>query len=303
MNRILQVDSVHDYNTFVGQSDQHPLVSVIDYSEVSPILYTKSRFTLYALFLLEDHLETLEYGQSNYDYKEGTLVCVSPGQTGGSDYTGERFDRRGWALLFHPDLLQGHPLAYSIKEYSFFEYRTNEALHMTGNEYCIYISLLKQLRRTLEQTDNTFRDTITLSYIELILKFCRRFYDRQFTTRQLGNSELLSRFEKLIKNYLNSDRIATEGLPTVAYFANQLCLSANYFGDLVKKQTGRTATEYIRQAVISLIKNRLINGMSAKEVAHSLGMERPQDLNRFFLRHTGISLAEYTNQIKMYPSP
>lgn len=298
MNRVLQVNSVHDYNVFVGQADQHPLVSVIDYAEVSPILYAKIHFSLYALFLLDDRVERLEYGRSNYDYKEGTLVCVSPGQTGGSDYTGERFDRRGWALLFHPDLLQGHPLARSIKAYSFFEYRTNEALHMTEEERGIHISLLRQLRRTLEQKENPFFQTIACSYIELILKYCSRFYDRQFTTRQPGSSELLLRFEKLIKGYLCSDRIAAEGLPTVAYFADQLCLSPNYFGDLVKKQTRCTATEYIRQAVINQIENHLINGMSVKQVAHGLGMERPQDLNRFFKRHTGVSLTEYMNQMK-----
>lgn len=293
MSQILQVNSVHDYNAFVGQADQHPLVSVIDYAEISPILYTKSRFMLYALFLLDDKLEHLTYGQSGYSYQEGALVCVSPGQTGGSDYTGERFDRQGWALLFHPDLLKGHPLEHSIGEYTFFEYRANEALHITEDERRIHISLLRQLRRTLGQTDNPFRDTIALSYIELILNYCRRFYDRQFATQQTANNDLLSRFDSLLAGYLDSERVSLEGLPTVAYCADRLFLSLNYFSDLIKKLTSRTPTDYIRQTIINRIKNHLIDGMTARQVAESMGIERPQDLNRFFKKHTGESLKEY----------
>lgn len=212
----LHVQSVHDYSTFVGHTDNHPLISVIEYAKVSPILHTKGEFSVYVLFLLDDTLENLSYGYSNYDYKEGTLVCVAPGQTGGVEYNGKRFERRGWALLFHPDLLHGTSQEHRIASYSFFEYQTNEALHMTEHEREIYISLLKQLQRTLGQTDNAYRDSIAVSYIELILKYCKRFYDRQFTTRTAINNDLAVRFQHLLTAYFNDDNLIAQGIPTVA---------------------------------------------------------------------------------------
>lgn len=151
MDNILKVKNVHDYNSFVGHADQHPLVSVIDYATVSPILHTRSKFSVYALFLRDDILEDLSYGCSKYDYHEGTLICVAPGQIGGVEYDGTKFQVEGWALLFHPDLLHGTSLNERIKNhYRFFAYRINEALHMRSDERETIISLLKQLQKELE---------------------------------------------------------------------------------------------------------------------------------------------------------
>lgn len=298
MNQILKVRSVHDYSVFVGHTDAHQLVSVIEYAKVSPILHTKSEFSVYALFLLDDTLEDLTYGHSGYDYEGGTLVCVAPGQIGGSDNNGERFDRRGWALLFHPDLLQGTPLEQSIKEYSFFEYQTNEALHMTENERDIYIDLLLQLRETLGQNNNKYRDSIIVTYIELILKYCKRFYDRQFITREVNNHDLLKRFRRLLTTYLNSERPASDGIPTVVWCAKELCLSPSYFGDLIKRMTGETASDYIRRFVVDITKNRLVSGDSVSAIAYDLGFEYPQHLSRLFKRFCGYTPTEYVRQHK-----
>lgn len=297
MNQILKVQSVGDYSSFVGHVDTHQFVAVIDYAEVSPILHTKSEFSVYALFLLDDTLEDLTYGHSGYGYEKGTLVCVSPGQTGGVDYNGKRFDRRGWALLFHPDLLQGTPLGYSMKEYSFFQYQTNEALYMTESEREIYISLLLQLRRTLGQNNNKYRDSIIVTYIELILKYCKRFYDRQFTAREASNHDLLKRFNHLLSTYLNSERLVTEGIPTVAWCAKELCLSPSYFGDLVKKETGITARDHIHHSIIEMAKNKLINGEQIIQIAYDLGFEYPQHLSRLFKKQTGCTPSEYIERI------
>lgn len=299
MNRILKVHTVHDYNTFVGHADMHPLVSVIEYAKVSPILHTKGEFAVYGLFLLDDTLEELTYGHIGYEYEKGTLVCVSPGQTGGVEYNGNRFERRGWALLFHPDLLHGTSLKKAIREYSFFEYSANEALHMTESEREIYISLLKQLQRTLKQTDNGYRDSIIVAYIELILKYCKRFYDRQFTTQEVINNHLLNRFESLLADYFSNEEMLANGIPTVAWCAQELCLSPNYFGDLIKKETGKSPTEYIRQAVVKVVKNKLITGISSKQIAYEMGFERSQDLSRMFKKYTGETLSEYVKRTRL----
>ncbi|MDO4163021.1 MAG: helix-turn-helix domain-containing protein [Bacteroides sp.] len=298
MENILTVKSVHDYNAFVGHPDQHPLVSVVEYAKVSPILHTKVNFSIYALFLLDDTLEDLTYGQGIYDYKEGTLVCVSPGQIGGVDYNGRRFERRGWALLFHPDLLRGTSLEETIGECTFFEYHINEALHMTHSEREIYLSLLTQLQGILAEDDKLYQDQILASYIKLILQYCRRFYNRQFAAMKRSGNNLLERFDALIASYLTSDKPVQQGLPTVTWCAQELCLSPNYFSDIVKKWTGQAAMEHIHQAVVRMIKNKLMAGIPTKQIAYDLGLDRSQDLSRLFKRYTGETLAAYLEGIR-----
>lgn len=147
MPKILNAKTVHDYNAYVGHADQHPLVSVIDYAALPPIRHSRTRFSVYALFLRDDCLEDLTYGCSKYDYREGTLICVSPGQIGGVEDNGEVFRIEGWALLFSPELLHGTPLAARMKEFTFFAYQVNEALHMTAEERATLIALMKQIQR------------------------------------------------------------------------------------------------------------------------------------------------------------
>ena len=179
MPKILNAKTVHDYNAYVGHADQHPLVSVIDYAALPPIRHSRTRFSVYALFLRDDCLEDLTYGCSKYDYREGTLICVSPGQIGGVEDNGEVFRIEGWALLFSPELLHGTPLAARMKEFTFFAYQVNEALHMTAEERATLIALMKQIH-------------ILVAYIELILNFCLRFYERQFATRKSSNHDVLA---------------------------------------------------------------------------------------------------------------
>lgn len=299
MDNILKTKNVHDYNAFVGHPDQHPLVSVIEYATVSPILHTRSQFSVYALFLRDDTLEDLTYGCSKYDYHEGTLICVAPGQIGGVEYNGEKFQIEGWALLFHPDLLRGTTLDHQIKnDYSFFSYQTNEALHMTGEERETLICCLQQLREELNKKTDKYQDSIVVSYIELILKYCKRFYDRQFATRKIENSDILTRFETFLKEYFIAEKQLSGGLPSVQYCAEQLCLSSNYFGDLIKRETGETVTHHIRQFVVEMAKTKLMNGESLTQIAYDLGFEYPQHLSRMFKKHTGETPSEYYEKIR-----
>ena len=158
---------------------------------------------------------------------------MAPGQIGGKEDNGERVMLTGWALLFHPDLLHGFPLEKRIKEYSFFDYRINEALHMTDEEHDILSSLMRQIREELGKKPDEFQRAILVGYIELTLNFCQRFYNRQFVTRKIENSDILVRFDRLLREYFEAKLQLTLGLPTVQYCAEKLCISANYFGDVI----------------------------------------------------------------------
>ena len=260
MGKILKVRNVNDYVRYLGAEEQHPLVCVIDYAEVSPVRHSLNDYGVYGIFFHDEAEIDLAYGCGKYDYKKGTVICVAPGQIGGKEDNGEQVMLTGWALLFHPDLLHGFPLEKHIKEYSFFDYRINEALHMTDEEHDILASLMRQMREELAGKPDGLQNAILVGYIELMLNFCQRFYNRQFVTRKIENSDILVRFDRLLRDYFEDGLQLTLGLPTVQYCADKLCMSANYFGDVIKKTTGETASSHIRQFVIRLAKNGLASG-------------------------------------------
>lgn len=297
MGKILKVRNVGDYSRYLGCEDLHPLVSVIDYAKASPIRHSLNNYSVYGLFLRDDASVDLDYGCGRYDYRQGTLLCVAPGQIGGKEDNGERVSITGWALLFHPDLLHGTPLEKEIKRYSFFDYRVNEALHMTDEEHDILVSLIRQIQDELHKKRDEFQDAILVEYIGLILNFCRRFYNRQFITRKLENSDILTKFEHLLRDYYEEKLQLTLGIPTVQYCADKLCMSSNYFGDMVKRMTGDTASDYIRQYIIQRAKNELATGEGIAQVAYELGFEYPQHLSRMFKKQTGMTPSEYCENI------
>lgn len=294
----MKIKNVGDYSRYVGQTDRHPLVSVIDYAEVSPIRHSLNNYSVYGIFFHDEADIDLAYGCGKYDYKKGTVICVAPGQIGGKEDNGERVSLTGWALLFHPDLLHGTPLEKSIKNYSFFDYRINEALHMTDEEHDTFVSLMQKIREELQQRHDKLQDNIIVGYIELLLNFCQRFYNRQFITRKLENSDILMKFDSLLRDYFEEKIQLTSGIPTVQYCADKLYMSSNYFGDMIKKTTGDTASNYIRQFVIQRAKNELSTGASITQVADELGFEYPQHLSRMFKKQTGITPSEYCEGIR-----
>ena len=231
-------------------------------------------------------------------YNKGTLLCVAPGQVGGKEDNGERVSIAGWAFLFHLDLLHGFPLEKHIKEYSFFDYRINEALHMTDEEHDILVSLMRQIRQELDKKPDELQNAILVGYIELTLNFCQRFYNRQFVTRKIENSDILVRFDRLLRDYFEDKLQLTLGLPTVQYCADKLCMSPNYFGDVIKKTTGDTASNHIRQFVIQLAKNGLAAGESISQVSDRLGFEYPQHFSRMFKKQEGITPSEYCQRLQ-----
>lgn len=298
MSKIMKIKNVSDYSRYLGHTDRHPLVSVINYAEVSPIRHSLNSYSVYGIFFHDQQDIDLTYGCGKYDYKSGTVICVAPGQIGGKEDNGERIMLTGWALLFHPDLLRGTPLSKNIKQYTFFDYRVHEALHMTDEEHDIFVSLMQQIRNELQKPHDELQNAILIAYIELVLNFCQRFYNRQFTTRKLENSDILMKFDNLLNDYYEKNAQLTLGLPTVQYCADKLCMSPNYFGDVIKKTTGNTASNYIRQHVIQRVKNELATGASIVQVADDLGFKYPQHLSRMFKQQTGITPSEYSERLR-----
>lgn len=294
----MKIRNVSDYSRYLGHTDRHPLVSVINYAEVSPIRHSLNSYSVYGIFFHDQQDIDLTYGCGKYDYKSGTVICVAPGQIGGKEDNGERVMLTGWALLFHPDLLRGTPLSKNIKQYTFFDYRVHEALHMTDEEHDIFVSLMQQMSNELQKPHDELQNAILIAYIELVLNFCQRFYNRQFTTRKLENSDILMKFDNLLNDYYEKNIQLTLGLPTVQYCADILCMSPNYFGDVIKKTTGDTASNYIRQYVIQRVKNELATGASIVQVADDLGFKYPQHLSRMFKQQTGITPSEYCERLR-----
>lgn len=298
MSKILKVRNVNDYGNYLGCPERHPLVCVVDYVKVSPIRHSLNDYSVYGLFLRDDEDVDLDYGCGKYDYDKGTLLCVAPGQVGGKEDNGELVSITGWALLFHPDLLHGFPLEKHIRDYSFFEYRINEALHMTDEEHDILVSLMRMIQNELCKKTDELQNAILVGYIELMLNFCQRFYNRQFMTRKIENSGILVRFDHMLRDYFDKNLQLTSGLPSVQYCAEKLCMSPNYFGDVIRKTTGDTASNHIRRFVIGLAKNRLSAGETVFQVSESLGFEYPQHFSRMFKKHEGITPSEYFRKLQ-----
>lgn len=294
MNRIEHFEHVFEYNDLLGAETLHPLVSVIDLSKSRKIRHMRHTFGFYALFLKEVKCGNLIYGRQYYDYQEGTIVAIAPGQVAGVEDNGEVFQPKGWALVFHPELIRGTSLGRSIRSYSFFSYEANEALHLSEQEREIVVDCLHKIRTETEHAVDKHTRRLITANIELLLDYCVRFYERQFLTRTSVNNDLLIRFEKLLDAYFASDRPQSEGLPSVRYFAEQLHLSANYFGDLIKKETGRTAQDHIQLKLIDVAKERIFDTRkSVGEVAYELGFKYPQHFTRLFKKLTGLTPKEY----------
>lgn len=298
MNKILSVEYPGDYSSYLGVAERHRLVSVIDYNAISPIRSSLNRYGVYAIFLRDDADVDLQYGCGKYDYHESTLLCVSPGQIGGREDDGGRIHISGWALLFHPDLLHGTPLEKGIRQYSFFDYHINEGLHMSLEERDIIVELLRAIRREIDEPHDDVQDHIIVGYINVLLKYCKRFYNRQFLTRRHENTDVLARFQEALKQYYAEGIQHLLGIPTIQYMADRLCMSANYLGDLIKRTTGETAGNHIRNFLVIEVKNQLAAGRTISEAAYHIGLEYPQHLSRMFKKQTGLTPSEYLRRLR-----
>ena len=294
MNNLRRFETINDYNVFNNKETLHPLVSVIDLSKASPRQASNMYFGFYTVFLKEVKCGDLRYGKNTYDYQEGTLVFIGPGQVVSVDSKGEIYQPKGHALVFHPDLIHGTSLGKHIQDYTFFGYQSNEALHLSERERKIILDCFSKIEYELEHAIDKHSKRLIASNIELLLNYCIRFYDRQFITRDDVHRGILERFENLLNEYFHTDKPQAIGLPSVSYCASELNLSANYFGDLVKRETGKTAQEYIQWKVIDVAKERISDqSKSISQVAYELGFKYPQHFARLFKQRVGRSPNEY----------
>jgi AraC family transcriptional regulator, transcriptional activator of pobA len=294
MEYIRRFETINDYNSFNNTETLHPQVSVLDLSKADPRQGSRMYFGFYTIFLKDVKCGDLFYGRSTYDYQEGTLVFFAPGQVAGMNSNGETYQPKGHALIFHADFIHGTALGRNIQNYSFFSYQSREALHLSERERKIVLECFSKIEYELTHAIDRHSKKLILSNIELFLDYCIRFYDRQFITRENVHKGILEKFEMVLDEFYLSDKPQTVGLPSVAWCAGELHLSASYFGDLVKKETGRTAQDYIQNKVIDMAKEKIFDqNKSITQIANELGFKYPQHFTRLFKQRVGQSPNEY----------
>ena len=290
MESINRFDTVTEYNIYNNHETLHPLVSVIDFSKAAPRRLKRTYFGFYLVLLKDVQCGDLRYGKNTYDYQEGTLIFLAPGQILDMEPSKELYQPKGHGVIFHQDLIMGTPLGKHINGYSFFSYNVNEALHLSERERQIIMDCFSKINYELGHAVDKHSKRLITSNIELLLNYCDRFYDRQFITRDNANKGILEKFEELLNGYYSSDNPQKFGLPSVAYFAEELHLSPNYFGDLMKRETGKSAQEHIQLKLISLAKEHILDPeKSISQVAYKLGFKYPQHFSRLFKNETGYT--------------
>jgi AraC family transcriptional activator of pobA len=294
MDTMRTFNTISDYNFFNNNETKHPLVSVVDLSKADPREGSRMFFGFYIVFLKQVVCGDLVYGRDTYDYQEGTLVFLAPGQVAGMNSNGSTYQPKGHVLLFHPDLIHGTTLGKRIQEYTFFGYQSNEALHLSVRERDIVLDCFSKIDYELERGVDKHSKRLIVSNIELFLDYSVRFYERQFNTRDHVYQGTLEKFENLLNEYFISEKPQIIGLPSVTYCAEQLNLSPNYFGDLIKKETGKTAQEYIQVKLIDVAKEKVYDGTKTiNQVAFELGFKYPQHFARLFKKRVGQTPQEY----------
>ncbi|MFM1971945.1 MAG: hypothetical protein RL185_627 [Bacteroidota bacterium] len=299
MELIYPINSISKYNADSNNETLHPLVTVIDFSKAElrdwgNVDSIKFQYGMYCIFLKDVKCGDMKYGRHNYDYQAGTLVFFAPGQVMEMQRPAEPYQPAGFGLVFHPDFLLGTELGKHIRNYKFFDYETNEALHLSDSERKMMLDCFGKIEFELKQPIDKHSKKLIASNIELFLDYCQRFYDRQFITRDNVNRGILEKFETLLNTYFESDQPQRIGIPSVSYFASELHLSANYFGDLIKKETGQSAKDYLQNKTIEHAKKILFEtDKTVNEIAFDLGFKYPQHFTRLFKQEVGQTPSAY----------
>ena len=297
MTNFFHIKSIADLHNFVGfEKPLHPLISIIkEWPKMDFDLEdVKISSDLYLLGMKGNIKGSFYYGRNSYDFEEGSLAFVAPNQVIGFDHQDKDLDHNGWNIFFHPDLIRKSDLGQNIKEYSFFDYDMNEALHTSEKEKQILTDLVQRIETELKQNIDKHSQELIIVNLESILKYCRRYYDRQFYTRTNLNKDYIVRFEKYLEVYFNSPEQLENGLPTVTQCGKALNMSGSYLSDLLKVETGRSAKDHIHGYIIDKAKTLLLSSKtSINEVAYTLGFEYPQHFSKLFKSKTGASPSEY----------
>ena len=295
MDRVIKLDNVDHYNSLYGLETLHPLVSVVDLTKATKsVNHLQMTYGLYALFLKGAKNCDIKYGRQHYDYQEGTIVCFAPGQTAGVEMLNDVVQQEVYGILFHPDLIRGTSLGKTIKDYTFFSYCPEEALHLSLREKQIILEFLERIRQELERCIDRHSKKIISKYIELLLDYCTRFYERQFITRSEVNKKVFREFNHLLDNHFNVKVSLSTDVLSDEYCANLLHLSPAYFNDLLKYEIGKEFKEYIQFKRFEIAKGWLVNtDKTLGQIAQELGFSNSQYFSRLFKKITGCSPNEF----------
>ena len=291
------LNTVHDFNDYQGVATLHPQVGVVHVEDTEHIRECVMHYGLYALYLKENKGCKLSYGRTPYDFDEMTVTSFAPGQVVKVEPNPEVSFAKFTALVFHPDLLSRTALGRQMNRYEFFSYSSTEALHLSAQEVEVFRGVLAMIEQELHRAIDKHTRELIVSNIELLLNYCLRFYDRQFITREEINHSVVKKFLDLLDDYIAA-KAQSEGLPTVAYFADKCCLSSGYFGNLVRVETGRTAKDIIADHLLAHAQQLLNDeALTITLISQRLGFEYPQHFVRFFKSHTGRTPSAYRHAL------
>jgi len=294
-----RIKTISEYHQLMGlPKPEHPLISVINFESIKQLPYQDSIslvFNFYSISLKRDFNARMKYGQQEYDFDEGIMFFMSPGQVFGIEIEkGSALKHSGWLLLVHPDFLWNTQLAKTIKQYEYFNYSVNEALHLSEKEETTITGIIQNVAQEYHSNIDKFSQQIIIAQLELLLTYAERFYQRQFITRKISNHKILNRLEDSLTEYFNSDALAKKGLPTVQYIAETLNVSPNYLSELLKTLTGQSTQQHIHNNLIEKAKEKLsTTGLSVSEIAYELGFEHPQSFSKLFKIKTNLSPLEF----------
>lgn len=287
------LNSISEFHASLGlKKPTHPLISVIKLDGIIPEKggdVHSIAHDFYTVFLKKNFDGKIRYGQQYYDFDSGTMTFYAPKQRVTiEDNTPTKLE--GWVLLFHPDFVQGDLLVKKIKDYGFFAYAVNEALHISEKEEAVIAGIMQNLQEEIEAMIDAYTQDVVISHIDLLLNYCNRFYNRQFITRKNASNDLLQKFEALLTSYFGDESVQTSGLPTVQYFAEQLFVSPHYLNDMLKSLTGQTTQQHIHNHLMEKAKELLsTTALSVSEIAYELGFEFPQSFNKLFKNKTSLT--------------
>jgi AraC-like DNA-binding protein len=293
--RVKTISELHDFAGF--EKPKHPLISVVDFSKVnSKNAPEEGRFVCEFYSINFKRNCSFHYGRQFFDHKEGTLLCTAPEQIIHMHKTEKQYNVAGWGLFFHPEFIRNTNLGKKISEYTFFSYDENEALHLSADEENTLTTIIQQIEKEYQTTIDRHSGQILVSNLELLLNYCKRFYERQFITRSSSNKEIIAKFEQFLTDYYGSIDSNNPGRLTVKFCAEKMNLSPNYFSDLIKSETGKNAQEHIYYHLLERVKNLLLGtNLTINEIACELGFEYPQSLTKLFKNKTGLTPSEYRN--------
>lgn len=291
---MIHYDTIKKYAEAFNNKALHPLIAYVDLNQSLPMLRSQFMLGFYAIIIKETRCGDIRYGNQYYDYDEGTMVFIGSNQIIKHEPEGEIHQPYGKALIFHSDLIKGTNVGKHIHEYTFFSYASYEALHLSNKEREKILVCFDNIENEIIQNIDRHSKKLILSNLELLLNYCTRFYDRQFITRENIGQGIIEQFEQHLNEYLRHEKLQEIGLPTVSFFADTLNLSPNYFGDLIKKESGKSAIEYIHLKLLEYAKEKIMDKTKfISEISYQLGFKYPQHFTRLFKQKVGMAPNEY----------